>query len=32
MHLGGFELQKLAYTRLEGNLIRHRGDLWHEVQ
>ena len=26
MHSGGFELTKLIYTRLEGNLIRHRGD------
>ena len=27
MHLGGFELTKLNYyTRLEDNLIRHRGD------
>ena len=26
MHLGGFELTKLTYTRLEDNLIRHRGD------
>ena len=26
MHSGGFELTKLAYTRLEDNLIRHRGD------
>ena len=24
--LGGFELTKLAYTRLEDNLIGHRGD------
>ena len=24
--LGGFELTKLTYTRLEDNLIRHRGD------
>ena len=28
MHSGGFELTKLTYTRLEDNLIRHRGD-WH---
>ena len=26
MHSGGLELAKLTYTRLEGNLIRHRGD------
>ena len=26
MHSGGFELTKLNYTRLEDNLIRHRGD------
>ena len=26
MHSGGLELTKLAYTRLEDNLIRHRGD------
>ena len=26
MHSGGFELTKLTYTRLENNLIRHRGD------
>ena len=26
MHRGGFELTKLTYTRLEDNLIRHRGD------
>ena len=26
MHSGGFELTKLSYTRLEDNLIRHRGD------
>ena len=24
--LGGFEVRKLTYTRLEVNLIRHRGD------
>ena len=23
---GGFELTKLTYTRLQDNLIRHRGD------
>ena len=27
MHSAGLELTKLAYTRLEDNLIRHRGDL-----
>ena len=27
MHSGGFELTKLTYTRLEDNLIRHRGDV-----
>ena len=26
IHSGGFEPTKLTYTRLEGNLIRHRGD------
>ena len=26
MHSGGFELTKMTYTRLEDNLIRHRGD------
>ena len=26
MHSGGLELAKLAYARLEDNLIRHRGD------
>ena len=29
MHSGGFELTKLTYTRLEDNLIRHRGDRLH---
>ena len=29
MHSAGLELAKLTYTRLEDNLIRHRGDrLW----
>ena len=28
MHSGGFELTKLTYTRLEDNVIRHRGDRW----
>ena len=27
MHSAGLELTKLTYTRLEDNLIRHRGDL-----
>ena len=26
MHSAGLELTKLTYTRLEDNLIRHRGD------
>ena len=26
IHSGGFELTKLTYTRLDDNLIRHRGD------
>ena len=26
MHSGGFELTKLTHTRLEDNLIRHRGE------
>ena len=26
MHSGGFKVTKLTYTRLEDNLIRHRGD------
>ena len=26
MHSGGVELKELSYTRLEDNLIRHRGD------
>ena len=26
MHSAGVELAKLTYTRLEDNLIRHRGD------
>ena len=26
MHSGGFELTELTYTRLEDNLVRHRGD------
>ena len=34
MHSGGFELTKLTYTRLEDNMIRHRGDrhvIWYQV-
>ena len=31
MHSGGPELAKLAYTRLEDNLIRHRGDRHYYV-
>ena len=27
MHSAGLELTKLTYTRLEDNLIRHRGDI-----
>ena len=26
MHSAGLELTKLTYTRLEDNLMRHRGD------
>ena len=26
MHSAGLELTKLTYTRLEDNLVRHRGD------
>ena len=26
MHSAGLELTKMTYTRLEDNLIRHRGD------
>ena len=29
MHSAGVELTKLTYTRLEDNLIRHRGDRLH---
>ena len=29
MHSAGLELTKLTYTRLEANLIRHRGDRLH---
>ena len=28
MHSAGLEVSKLTYTRLEDNLIRHRGDRW----
>ena len=34
MHSGESELTKLTYTRLEDNLIRHRGDrpyTWYQV-
>ena len=31
MHSGGFELTKLICTRLEDNLIRHRGDFIYLV-
>ena len=33
MHSAGLELTKLTYTRLEDNLIRHRGDItwWNAV-
>ena len=32
MHSGGLEFTKLTYTRLEDNLIRHRGDrLYYQV-
>ena len=29
MHSAGLELTKLTYTRLEDNLIRHRGDRFY---
>ena len=32
MHSAGLELTKLTYTRLEDNLIRHRGDRIREIQ
>ena len=32
MHSAGLELTKLTYTRLEDNLIRHRGDRQHVTQ
>ena len=31
VHSGGFELTKLTYTRLEDNLIRHRGDQFYHT-
>ena len=31
MHSAGLELTKLIYTRLEDNLIRHRGDRYIPV-
>ena len=31
MHSAGLELTKLIYTRLEDNLIRHRGDRLHQA-
>ena len=31
MHSGGFELTKLTYTRVEDDLIRHRGDRQHST-
>ena len=31
MHSAGLKLTKLTYTRLEDNLIRHRGD-WSRIQ
>ena len=32
VHSAGLELTKLTYTRLEDNLIRHRGDRLHRIQ
>ena len=32
MHSGGFELTKLTYTRLEDNLMRHRGDRVYKLK
>ena len=32
MHSAGLELTKLTYTRLEDNLIRHRGDRQPDIQ
>ena len=32
MHSAGLELTKLTYTRLEDNLIRHRGDQYMPTQ
>ena len=31
MHSAGLELTKLTYTRLEDNLIRHRGDRLYSI-
>ena len=31
IHSGGLELTKLTYTRLEDNLIRHRGDIQYRI-
>ena len=31
MHSAGLELTKLTYTRLEDNLIRHRGDRMYNI-
>ena len=31
MHSAGLELTKLTYTRLDDNLIRHRGDRYIEL-
>ena len=31
MHSAGLELTKLTYTRLEDNLIRHRGDRYYTL-
>ena len=31
MHSGGFELTKLTNTRVEDDLIRHRGDRWYQM-
>ena len=31
MRSAGLELTKLTYTRLQDNLIRHRGDRWHSA-
>ena len=31
MHSAGLKLTQLTYTRLEDNLIRHRGDRLHYI-